>query len=97
MLLHSLRLFCKAQGGAGSIWKYLEALARATGVSDRFAHGFRTELSLADAATITRRNAHRAHLIRIQHCQKETCFRPVSQQVHHLRGTHVCGVCRSLE
>ena len=48
MLLHSLRAFCKAPGGAGSIWKYLEALARATGVSGRFAYGFRTELHFAD-------------------------------------------------
>jgi hypothetical protein len=31
----------------GSIRKYLEALVRATGVSDRFAYGFRTELHFA--------------------------------------------------
>jgi len=48
MLLHSLRALCKAPGGAGSIWKYLEALARATGVSERFAYSFRTELHFAD-------------------------------------------------
>jgi hypothetical protein len=50
MLFHSLRAFCKAPGGAGSIWKYLEALARVTGVSERFAYGFRTELHFADSA-----------------------------------------------
>ena len=49
MLLHSLRAFCKAPGGARSIWKYLEALGRASGVSERFAHGFRTEIHFADA------------------------------------------------
>jgi len=49
MLLHSLRALCKAPGGAGSIWKYSEALARATGVSERFAYGFRTEIHYADA------------------------------------------------
>jgi len=49
MLLHSLRARCKAPGGAGSIWKYLEALARVTGGSGRFAYGFRTELHFADA------------------------------------------------
>jgi len=49
MLLHSLRELCKAPGGAGSIWKYLEALARATGLSGRFAYGFRIELRFADA------------------------------------------------
>jgi hypothetical protein len=48
MLLHSLRALWKAPGGAGSIWKYLEALARATGVFERFAYGFRTELCFAD-------------------------------------------------
>jgi hypothetical protein len=52
MLLHSLRAFCKAPGGAGSIWKYLEALARATGVSERFAYGFRTELHFADVLSV---------------------------------------------
>jgi len=48
MLLHSLRAFCKAPGGAGSIWKYLEALEKATGMSQRFAYGFRTEFHFAD-------------------------------------------------
>jgi len=48
MLLHSLRAFCKAPGGARSIWEYLEALARATGVSEMFAYGFRTELHFPD-------------------------------------------------
>jgi len=48
MLLHSLRALCKAPGGAGSIWKYIEALARATRVSEMLAYGFRTELHFAD-------------------------------------------------
>jgi len=52
MLLQSLRALCKAPGGAGSIWKYFEALARATGVSGRFAYGFRTELHFADVMLI---------------------------------------------
>jgi hypothetical protein len=50
MLLQSLRALCKAPGGAGSIWKYLAALVRATGVPGRFAYGFWTELHFADAA-----------------------------------------------
>jgi len=46
MLLQSLRAFYKApQGGAGSIWKYLEALARATRVSKWFVYGFQTEFA----------------------------------------------------
>jgi len=64
MLLQSLRALCKAPGGAGSIWKYLEALVRATGVSGRFAYGFRTELHFADecegaAYTLQLLTAHR--------------------------------------
>ena len=49
MLLQSLRAHSKAPGGAGSIRKYLEALARATGVSGRFAYGFQTDIHFADA------------------------------------------------
>ena len=48
MLLQSLKALRQAPGGAGSIWKYLESLARASGVFWRFASGFRTELHLAD-------------------------------------------------
>jgi hypothetical protein len=39
MLLHSLKAFWKAPGGAGSIWKHIEALASATGVSECVAYG----------------------------------------------------------
>ena len=52
MLLQSLRALCKAPGGPGSIWKCLEALVRATGVSGRLAYGFRTDLHFADAALL---------------------------------------------
>jgi hypothetical protein len=48
MLLRSLRELCTAPGGARRIWKYLEALARATGESGRFADGFRTKLHFSD-------------------------------------------------
>ena len=48
MLLQSLRALCLAQGGSGSVWKYLEALVRSPGVSGRIGCGFRTELHLAD-------------------------------------------------
>ena len=48
MLLQSLRAHCKAPGGAGSIWKYLEALVTDTRVSERFACGFRIDLNFAD-------------------------------------------------
>jgi hypothetical protein len=50
MLLHSLKAFCKAPGGVGSIWKYLEALARATRVSEMVAYGFHTKLHFANVA-----------------------------------------------
>ena len=50
MLLQSLRALCFAPGGPGSIWKYIVALVRSTGVSGRFACGFRTNLHFADVA-----------------------------------------------
>jgi len=43
------------------------------------------------------RNTCRAHLLRLHRCLKEPFFRPISQQVHHLRETHVRGVCRSMK
>jgi len=55
MPLQSLRALCKAPGGPGSVWKYLEALVKATGVSGRFACGFRTNLHFADAEPSQRR------------------------------------------
>jgi hypothetical protein len=48
MLLQILRALCKALEGAGSIWKCLAALVRATGVLGRFAYGFRTEIHFTD-------------------------------------------------
>jgi len=51
MLLQSLKALCKAPCGAGSIWKYIEALARATGVSGRFAYGFWTVIHFGDKLT----------------------------------------------
>jgi len=48
MLLQSMRALCRAPGGPRSIWKYLEALVRATAVSGRFACGFRTNVHFAD-------------------------------------------------
>ena len=51
MLLQSLRAHCKAPGGPGSIWKYLEALVRATRVSGRFACGFQTSIHFADVTS----------------------------------------------
>jgi hypothetical protein len=48
MLLQSLRAHCFAQGGSGSIWNYLGAPVRSTGVSGRFACGFRTDLHFAE-------------------------------------------------
>jgi len=50
-------------------------------------------LSAADE----RRNTRRAHLFQLHHHQNEPFFRPVSQQVHHLIDTHVCGLYTSIE
>jgi len=48
MLLQSLRALCEAPWGPGSIWKYLQALMRAAGVSGRFTCGFQPDLPFAD-------------------------------------------------
>jgi len=42
-------------------------------------------------------NTRQAHLVHLHNCPKEPFFRPVSPQVHHLRETHVSGVCRSIK
>jgi len=57
-----MRAVCEAHGGAGSIWKYLEALARATRVSGRFALGFRTDLHFADVYSSFERHYFANHL-----------------------------------
>jgi len=48
-------------------------------------------------ATDKRRNILSAHHLPFQHCQEEPFFRPVLEQVNHLRETHVGGVCRSIK
>jgi hypothetical protein len=48
MLFQSLRALSLALGGPGSIWNHLGAPVRSTGVSGRFACGFRTDLHFAD-------------------------------------------------
>jgi len=48
ILSQSLRALGLAAGGPGSIWKYLDALVRSTGVSGRFACGSWTDLHFAD-------------------------------------------------
>ena len=48
MLLQSLRAPYLAPGGTGSIWNYLGAPVRSTGVCQRFVCGFRTDLHFAD-------------------------------------------------
>jgi hypothetical protein len=54
MLFQSLRALCSAPGGPGSIWNHLGAPVRSTGVSGRFAGGFRTDLHFADVDVINR-------------------------------------------
>jgi hypothetical protein len=49
------------------------------------------------SATYERRSTRRAHLLRLQTIEDQTIIRPVSQQVCHLRETHVCGVCRCIQ
>jgi hypothetical protein len=49
------------------------------------------------SATAKRRTTRRAHLLCLQTVQDEPIIRTVSQQVYHLRATHVRGVCRSIK
>jgi len=49
------------------------------------------------SATDQRRSTCRAHLLYLQSIQDKPIIRPVSQQVYHLRETHVRGVCRSIK
>ena len=48
MLMQSLRALCKAPEGCGSIWKFLQAPVRATGVSVTFVCSFQTDLHFAN-------------------------------------------------
>jgi hypothetical protein len=43
------------------------------------------------------RSTDRAYLLRLHTNQGEPIICPVSQQVYHLKETHVCGVCRSIK
>jgi hypothetical protein len=52
MLFQSLRAHCLASGGPGSMGNHLGAPVRSTGVSGRFACGFRTDLHFADGACL---------------------------------------------
>jgi len=47
MLLQSLRALCNAPGEPASIWKHIEAVVEATGVTGRGMCGFRTDLHFA--------------------------------------------------
>jgi len=47
--------------------------------------------------TDKRGSTRRAHLLRLQRIQDEPIIHPVSQQLYHLRETHVCSVCRSIK
>jgi hypothetical protein len=49
------------------------------------------------SATNKRRNTCRAHLLHVKHCQEEAFFWHISHQVHHLRESHVRGMCRSIK
>jgi hypothetical protein len=63
MLLQSLGALWYPLRGPGSIWKYLDALVRAAGVSGRFACGFQTDLNFADvilATGVSKREAKRS-------------------------------------
>ena len=49
------------------------------------------------SASDTQRSTHTVHLLHLQTIQDEPIIHPVSQEVYHLRETHVCGVYRSIK
>jgi len=49
------------------------------------------------SATDKQRSTHRVHLLRLQTIEDDPIIHPVSQQVYHLRETHLRGVCRSIK
>jgi len=49
------------------------------------------------STTDTQRSTCRSHLLPLQTIEEEPFIRPVSQQLYHLRETHVRGVCRSIK
>jgi hypothetical protein len=49
------------------------------------------------SATDNQQNTPSAHLFCGQDCHKQLFSRPVSQQVYHLKETHVRNVCRSIK
>ena len=49
------------------------------------------------SATDKQRSTRRAHMLHLQIIQYEPIIRPVSQQVNHLRETHLRRVCRSIK
>jgi hypothetical protein len=49
------------------------------------------------SATNKRRSTRTVHLLHLHTIQNEPIIRPVSQQVYHLRETHVRGVYRSIK
>jgi len=62
MLLQSLRAPYLAPGGPGSIWNYMGVPVWSTGVSRKFACGFRTDLHFADEVH------HQARLLTASEC-----------------------------
>jgi len=49
------------------------------------------------SATDKQRSTRRAHLLRLQTIEDEPIICPISQQLYHLRETHVRGVCSSIK
>jgi len=49
------------------------------------------------SATDKRRSTRRSHLLHLQTIHDKPIIHPISQQLYHLRETHVRGVCRSIK
>jgi hypothetical protein len=97
MLLQSLTALCLAPGGPGSIWNNLGVLVRLTGVSGRFACGFRTDLHFADVS-VTHSRLFSVRLLLLVYnsgyCGLRTDITPVTCYPESKSARHVPITCR---
>lgn len=75
---------------------YMEETLLYCALYGRYNIGFAIVCNLLSAANKLQ-HTHRAHLQYLQNWHEEPFFRPITQQVHHLRGTNICRVRRSIK
>jgi hypothetical protein len=98
MLWQSLTALCLAPGGPGSICNYLAVPVRLTGVSERFACGFRPDLHFADVSVTRSRLFFVRPLLLVYnsgYCGLRTDITPVTCYPETKSARHVPITCRT--